>query len=170
MPDIQLIAFDRRHLAATLVWINDPVLMRLLGRTRAVQPDEHERWFDGLARRNDCQYFAIETVNGGRHIGNVWLWDINRIDRRAEVRVLIGQLDDTSKGLGTEAIDLVANYAFTALNLHKVYAYVLAYNPRAKRAFEKAGFQSEGLLRSDRWTGEEFVDVHLLGRLKGRVD
>jgi RimJ/RimL family protein N-acetyltransferase len=163
---VQLVALDRRHLPATLTWMNDPALMRLLGRARVVRPEEHQRWFEALSGRRDCQYFAIETTQGTRHLGNVWLWDIDYQHRRAEVRVLIGEPGGSNKGVGTEAIKLVTDHAFGVLNLHRVYAYVLAFNPRARRAFEKAGFQPEGLLRSDRVSGDTFVDVHLLGRLK----
>lgn len=165
-PRVRLAALDRRHLPATLTWANDPTLMRLLGRVKTVQPDEHQRWFEGLSARSDCEYFAIETVDDRRHVGNIWLWDISRRHRRAEVRVVIGDPGGDNRGLGSEAIALVAAHAFNVLHLHRVYAYVLAFNDRARRAFEKAGFRSEGLLRSDRWTTGGFVDVHLLGRLE----
>jgi RimJ/RimL family protein N-acetyltransferase len=79
-------------------------------------------------------------------------------------------LDHAGKGAGTEAISRLCDYAFDQLNLHKVYAYVLAINPRARRSFEKAGFVLEGTLREDRWTGEEFTDVYLLARLFPRSD
>jgi RimJ/RimL family protein N-acetyltransferase len=141
-------------------------LMRLLGRATRIAADEHLRWFESLAGRSDCRYFAVETLEPRRHLGNVWLWDIDRRHRRAEVRVVIGDPDGTNRGIGSEAIDLAARHAFDVLDLHRVYAHVLAINPRAKRAFEKAGFSPEGLLRGDRWDGERFVDVHVLGRLK----
>lgn len=163
---VRLAEFDRRHVASTLEWMNDPALMRLLGRATRIGEDEHRRWFEGLAGRSDCRFFAIERLEGSRHLGNVWLWDIDRRHLRAEVRVVIGDPDGTDRGMGSEAIELVARHAFDALDLHRVYAYVLAINPRAKRAFEKAGFRPEGLLRGDRWDGERFVDVHVLGRLK----
>jgi RimJ/RimL family protein N-acetyltransferase len=163
---VHLADFDRRHMASTLEWMNDSALMRLLGRDRPIGEDEHRRWFEGLADRSDCRFFAVETRDDARHLGNVWLWDIDGRHRRAEVRVVMGRPDATDRGMGTEAIVLIARYAFDILALHRIYAYVLAINPRAKHAFEKAGFRSEGLLRADRWTGEEFVDVHVLGRLK----
>jgi len=163
---VRITPLDERHLLATLTWANDPTLMRLLGRVKTVEPDEHQRWFVGLSARRDCRYFAIETIDQGRHVGNIWLWDISRRHRRAEVRVVIGEPGGENRGLGSEAIALVAEHAFNVLHLHRVYAYVLAFNDRARRAFEKAGFRSEGLLRSDRWTADGFVDVHLLGRLE----
>ena len=165
-PRVWLRPLGRAHLARTLQWANDPELAALLDRARPVEPEEHQRWFQGLAAREDCRYFAIERAGSGEHIGNVWLWDIVRRHRRAEVRVLIGTPGGENKGLGTEALGLLASYAFSHLDLHKLYAYVLAFNPRAKRAFEKAGYQVEGILRSDRWARDRYVDVYLLGRLR----
>lgn len=160
---VRLRPLERRHLEKTLEWANDPGLMRLLNRAHTVTREEHEQWFAGVQKREDCCYFAIETADG-KHIGNVWLWDIEPRHRRAELRIVM-DLEHAGKGAGTEAISQLCDYAFERLNLHKVYAYVLAINPRARRAFEKAGFALEGTLREDRWTGESFTDVYLLGKL-----
>jgi RimJ/RimL family protein N-acetyltransferase len=163
---IRLRALDRAHLARTLVWVNDPELAGFLDRSRPVSDIEHERWYQNLLERRDRQYFAIELVDGGAHVGNVWLWDIETRHRRAEVRILIGEAAGLDQGFGPEALELVTSHAFDRLNLHKVYAYVLETNPRARRAFEKAGFRPEGLLRSDRWADGRYVDVHVLARVR----
>jgi diamine N-acetyltransferase len=163
---ISLRPLELRHLDQTLVWANDPELMRLLNRALPISDSEHERWFTSLDERNDCIYFAIETNAHSIHVGNIWLWDIDQRHRRAELRIVIGNDAYTGKGAGTEAITRLCDYAFEQLNLHKVYAHVLAINPRARRAFEKAGFVLEGTLREDRWTGESYTDVYLLGKLR----
>ena len=90
---------------------------------------------------------------------------LNLQDRRAEVRIVIGEPAQMGQGIGTEAIGLLSDYAFAQLKLHKLYAYVLDINPRARRSFEKAGFVLEGTLREDRWVEDRFVDVYLLGRI-----
>ena len=59
-----------------------------------------------------------------------------------------------------------ARLAFSELGLHRIYAYVLAINPRAQRAFERAGFALEGKLRDDRWVDDRFVDAYLLAQGK----
>jgi RimJ/RimL family protein N-acetyltransferase len=162
---VRLVPLAENHLGATFEWVNDPAMMRLLGRTAPVEPDEHQRWFLGLSTRTDCRYFAVETTESGRHVGNVWLWDMNAPDRKSEVRVLFGDEASRGHGYGSEAIALLANLAFTTFDVHRLYAYVFARNPRAKRAFEKAGFVVEGLLRQERRFGNEFIDVYLLARL-----
>ena len=163
---VRLRPLDRSHLASTLRWRNDPELSRLLGRLNPVSEAEHERWFTVVVSQPDCRFWAIETMADGAHVGNVWLWAIDRRHQKAEVRIAIGDGSARNRGLGSEALDLVARDAFEAVGLHKVYAYVLDINPRALRAFEKAGFSREGLLRLDRWSGDRFVDVHLVARLK----
>jgi RimJ/RimL family protein N-acetyltransferase len=162
---VSLCPFERRHLEVTRAWSNHPQLMRLLGRSQVVSEDEHERWFASLGGRVDCAYFAIETNVDAKHVGNIWLWDVEPRHRKAELRIVIGDQTHLGHGAGSEAISLLCKYAFTSLNLHKVYAYVLGINPRALRAFEKAGFLVEGTLREDRRLDEGFIDVYFLGKL-----
>lgn len=162
---VRLVPLGPQHLQATLAWVNDPEMMRLLGRSAPVTPAEHRQWFETLASRSDCRYFAVETTDTDVHIGNIWLWDIDRRHRRAEVRILFGNGTGRDRGLGSEAIGRLAGLVFGTMDLHRLCAYVMTLNPRAKRAFEKAGFTGEGLLRGDRWIGDAWVDTHILGRV-----
>jgi RimJ/RimL family protein N-acetyltransferase len=164
---IHLTPLSHRHVEATRMWANDPVLMTLMDRAQAVEEAEHKSWFQALQNRSDCRYFAIETNDEARHVGNVWLWAVDLRHRKAELRIVIGDAPHHGKGWGTQAIELACLFAFQELKLHKVYAYVLSLNPRALRAFEKAGFIVEGTLKADRWVGDRFVDVYVLGKLNG---
>lgn len=164
---VRLVPLDRRHLAQTLAWANDPELMRLMDRVRPVSEAEHEAWFASVVRGDDCAYFAIETSDAGLHVGNVWLWSIDRRHRKAELRVVIGDTSARGRGLGSEAIDRMCRQAFERMALHRIYAYVLSSNPEGHRAFERAGFMLEGTLRDDRSAGDGFVDAYLMARLSG---
>jgi RimJ/RimL family protein N-acetyltransferase len=163
-PNVCLVPFDRRHFEATRAWANDLELSRLLDRARPISDVEHESWTASIHGREDCVFFAIETA-ANRHVGNVWLWAIDPRHRKAEVRIIIGETQSLGRGIGSEAIQLIADYARDRLNLRRLYAYVLGTNPRAKRAFEKAGFELEGTLRQERWVGDQYADVWLLGRV-----
>jgi RimJ/RimL family protein N-acetyltransferase len=161
---VRLSPFDRRHLDETRRWANEPALMRQLDRAWPVGDAEHEEWFAALAGCRDRLYFAVEALEDRAHLGNAWLFDIDWRHRRAELRIVIGNPAAQGRGVGTESIDLLSTYAFERLNLHKIVAYVLDSNPRARRAFEKAAFAVEGTLKEDRWAGDAYVDVHVLGR------
>ena len=162
--NVCLCPLDRRHAEGARAWANDVELARLLDRARPVSDAEHEKWTAGLHGRDDCVYFAIETAEG-RHVGNVWLWGIDPRHRKAEVRIVIGEPQALGRGMGSEAIRLLADYARDRLNLRRLYAYVLSTNPRARRAFEKAGFELEGTLRQDRWVGDGYADVWIVSRV-----
>lgn len=167
---VRLVPLDRPHLARTREWANDPQLMRLMDRQTPVSEAEHDAWFASVVPGDDCAYFAIETVDEGAHVGNAWLWAIDRHHRKAELRVVIGDAAARGRGMGTEAIDRLCRHGFDTLGLHRIYAYVLSINPAARHAFERAGFALEGTLRDDRWAGDQFVDTYLLARLReGRL-
>ena len=91
--------------------------------------------------------------------------ELTHFHRKAELRILIGERECLEKGIGTEAIQLLCQYGFNDMKLHKIYAYVHATNPRARRAFEKAGFEVEGVLKDDRCIEGQFTNVYLLGKL-----
>lgn len=162
---VSLVPLDRQHLARTREWANDPVVMRLMNRAQPVTEAEHERWFTSVLTRPDCAYFAVVRDAEPRHVGNVWLWDIDTRHAQAELRVVVGEPSARGHGLGVTAIDQLCRHGFERLNLHRIYAYVLSINPGGRRAFEKAGFVLEGTLRDDRWCDDQFVDTWLLARL-----
>ena len=163
---MHIVPLEQRHLERTLDWANEPEVMRLMDRSRAVSTAEHDAWFKSVVTSEDCAYFAIETADASAHVGNVWLWAIDRRHRKAELRVVIGDPAARGKGLGTEAIDRLCQHGYDRVGLHRVYAYVLSINPGARRAFERAGFTLEGTLRDDRSSGDAFVDTYLLARLR----
>jgi RimJ/RimL family protein N-acetyltransferase len=164
---VNLVPLDRRHLARTLRWANDPDLMQMMDRARVVSEAEHQAWFETLEGHDDRAYFAIEMTGESLHVGNVWLWAIDRRHLKAELRVVIGEAAARGKGIGAAAIDRMCRHSFDVLNLHRVYAYVLATNPVARLAFERAGFALEGALRDDRRAGDRFIDSYLMARVNG---
>ncbi len=169
-PNVALVPFQQQHLERSREWFNDPGLASLLNRSSTITEEEHLQWFQSLPQRTDLAYFAIELEKAKKHIGNIWLADIDRANGKAELRIVIGDSSSTSRGLGSEAMELLCDYAFGQLNLHRVYAYVLGTNARAKRGFEKAGFTVEGVLKDDRWTGEDYCDAFILARLATGIE
>jgi len=141
-------------------WVNDPKIAKLIGRDTPVTKEEHEKWY---LRLKDEMAFVYAIEVNAQYIGNVWLYDVDFENVKAEVRILIGK--EQGKGYGTQAINLIVKCAFERLNLNRLYAYVFDYNKRAKKAFESAGFVEEGLLKSDRFLNGEYVDTYIMARV-----
>jgi RimJ/RimL family protein N-acetyltransferase len=63
-------------------------------------------------------------------------------------------------------LELIERYAFEELNLHRLSLGVFAYNPRARRAYEKAGFVVEGRERGAILRDGQRADVIIMGILR----
>jgi RimJ/RimL family protein N-acetyltransferase len=53
----------------------------------------------------------------------------------------------------------MVGHAFEEVGLHRVSLYVFTHNPRARRAYEKAGFVAEGVERQTLWQDGEWIDA-----------
>jgi len=160
--EVKLRSFERRDLETYRGWANDPKISLLIGRSKPITRSEHREWYHKLVRNRHAIVFAIEV--NSQYIGNVWLWDIDWLNRKAEVRILIGERHGL--GFGTEALDLISKYAFDKLNLKRLYAYIFTHNKRAKGAFEQARFNTEGRLASERFIDGGYVDTFIMARIK----
>jgi [ribosomal protein S5]-alanine N-acetyltransferase len=163
---VRLRAFAPRDAEPYRIWINDPEIARLIDRAGPVTPAEHEAWYRELVSSESAAVFAVDRLTDDEFIGLVWLYEIHSRHRRAEVRIVIGDRSCWGGGYGTDALRLVVQIAFGPLRLEKLWADVLATNPRAVAAFERAGFRREGLLAGDRVQGSGRVDVVRLGLLR----
>ncbi|MEM9987593.1 MAG: GNAT family protein, partial [Bacteroidota bacterium] len=66
---------------------------------------------------------------------------INKDDLSTELDILIADHQNQGHGLGTEAIQLLTQYLFDHMNVRRCRIEVISQNPRAIRAYEKAGYE-----------------------------
>lgn len=109
--------------------------------------------------------FSIDDEEG-RLIGHTTLWGGGLPARVATFAIIIGP-DAVGRGYGTDATRTMLRYAFDELGLNKVELRVWAFNTRALRAYEKAGFVREGVRRAAAFHGGRFHDEVLMGVLAG---
>lgn len=141
-------------------FVNDPEIARRVDRAGPVGKSEHAAWCVALSKSPTADLFAVIDRAADEFQGLIWLYDIHARHGRAEVRIVLGRT--RGRGRGPEAIGLLVEYAFRR-GLRKLWADVIAFNAPALRAFEKAGFVREGLLRSDRASDDGRIDVIRLG-------
>jgi RimJ/RimL family protein N-acetyltransferase len=108
-------------------------------------------------------HFAIEA--DGCYIGWVGL-RVNDDEQSGSYRIGIENPEYWGRGYGTEVARLVLRYAFETLGLHRVHLKVAAYNVRARRCYEKAGFRLEGVLRESFQVDGEWQDDVLMAILR----
>ncbi|MCR4618683.1 MAG: GNAT family N-acetyltransferase [Lachnospiraceae bacterium] len=124
--------------------------------------------FEDAAEGADENEGAELQSTADRAIGNVYLLNIDNINKKAEYGVMIGDESIRGKGLGTKIAKLMLKYAFDGLGLHRVYLRALEGNDRAVKSYMNAGFKKEGFLVDDVCIDGEFKSVTWMAAVSGR--
>jgi RimJ/RimL family protein N-acetyltransferase len=91
--------------------------------------------------------YSIIDAEKDELLGNCGFLEIDGINQTAEIGIFIGNKNYWGKGYGTEALTLLIDYGFKALNLHNIMLRVFGFNGRAKKCYEKIGFREIGVRR-----------------------
>ena len=140
-----------RHANNRSVWINL--------RDRFPHPYTHadaRNWLDTVVGISPETNFAIavegEAVGG---IGFTVQHDVAH--RSAEIGYWLGE-DFWGRGIATEALIAVTDYAFANYDLCRLYAHVFDWNPASVRVLEKAGYEFEGRLKKSVTKNGQTID------------
>ncbi len=110
--------------------------------------------------------FLICLVADDRPIGEVMLVDLDHRNGSAQLGIFIGEPGEWGKGYGTDAVNAIVDFGFAELRLERIWLNVWTENPRAQRAYEKAGFVHEGTIRNDRYEHGEHTSGHVMSILR----
>ncbi|HWI62822.1 MAG TPA: GNAT family protein [Symbiobacteriaceae bacterium] len=148
-------------------WLNDPDTVRYLGmRPARLSRDEVRKYLEACAASSaNIAEFAIETLDGC-HIGGTCLREFNHVARSAEFGICIGNEDFRGQGYGTEVTQLIVKIGFEEFNLNRIWLTVNAENAAGVRAYEKAGFLREGLLRQNSFVHGRYYDTYIMAILR----
>ena len=125
--------------------------------------DWHEGYFDQNNQEiGQCFWIMVS----GQKIGQVNYNKIDQHNKKVELDVIIGPKEYLGKGYGTDALKTLITYLFDNFNINKIWIEARANNPRAIRAYQKIGFQQEGLLREENFFEGKFVNCIRFGLLK----
>jgi ribosomal-protein-alanine N-acetyltransferase len=73
------------------------------------------------------------------------------------------KIEAQGKGVASEALTLIKNYAFTTLNLNKLVASCSLNNIGSYKVLEKAGFIREGCLKQNSILNGKYIDDYIYG-------
>ena len=161
---LRLEALGPRHFAGAWAALQEPEVVRLTGTHATFTRDAVRSWLESLEGRPDRADWAIVRATDDRHIGEAVLNDFDADNRSASFRIALASPSVFGQGYGTEATRAVLHHAFR-LGLHRVELEVFAFNPRARRAYEKAGFVVEGRRRDALYWDGAWVDAIVMGCL-----
>ena len=115
-------------------------------------------------KKGNSLILAITLKESGLLIGSVGLY-VNKIHQNAELGYWIGK-DYWGNGYCSEAVSGIINYAFTHMNLNKIFANFLTRNSASGRVLIKNGFNKEGFFFFYIKYADSFEDVEFYSLLK----
>ncbi|HET6347820.1 MAG TPA: GNAT family N-acetyltransferase [Candidatus Krumholzibacteria bacterium] len=140
-----------RHANNRNVWINLRDMFPF-----PYTPADARSWIR-LATTHGLNYvFAIDV--DGFAVGAVGLKPGDDVRRyNAEIGYWLGE-EYWNRGIITEAVLAVTDYAFKTLGMVRVHAEVFHWNEASMRVLEKAGYTREGVLRKAAYKDRQWVD------------
>ncbi len=147
-------------------WINSRQEVLLNAPYKPIAVSQHQAWLEKIQNSNDLVIFGIRLKKTQKLIGTCQLHSIHYIHRSAELQIRVGEPAYRGNGYGTEAVELLLDFAFKDLNLQRVYLHVFKKNESALRLYEKLGFAREGVLRKAAHIDGKYVDVIVMGILR----
>ena len=114
----------------------------------------------------DGYRFVICTRADDTPIGTVALERLDLVNGSASFDISIGVPEAWGHGYGTDALNAIMDFGFGELRLHRIWLLVYAFNERARRSYERAGFHLEGTFRDGVFRRGAWHDVHEMAILR----
>jgi [ribosomal protein S5]-alanine N-acetyltransferase len=143
--------------------VRDREVTRFLAIDPPASPDDTRFFIERCHeyRRQDREYvFVIAEVASDEPMGIIGLRHLDPPMRTAQVGTWVARRH-WGRAVNAEAKQLLLDFAFGTLELHRIEARIAVDNHRSRRAFERLGAQREGRLRESFFKDGGYYDQDL---------
>ncbi|MDD2400630.1 MAG: GNAT family protein [Clostridia bacterium] len=114
--------------------------------------------------------YLVQRKSDLRPIGVAGLRNIDRINGNVELVLGIGEKDMRLAGYGVDILIVLLDIAYYQLGLEKAYLRIYGNNDLGIRSAVSFGFISEGKMRRQVFMEGKYIDLWILGLLKGEYE
>lgn len=150
-----------------LSWLKDPEIIQYLEvRHGEHTPENVVGFVENMLASPDNLQMGMFLKDENAHIGNIKLGPVNWRYKRADIGLMIGDKKNWGKGYAGEAIEAISNIGFEELNLNRIQAGAYGSNIGSVKAFLKAGFSEEAVLKSYWLLDGQSEDHRILSKVR----
>lgn len=142
-------------------WENDPTIWAVSGTIAPFSHHQLQRFLDEQQfdlQQTRQQRLIIQTRDEGRAVGALDLFELDLLNRRAGIGVLIAEPSDRGQGYAKDAVEAVVRYAREVLGLSQLWCNVGADNTASRKLFAACGFAECGTKRQWLWSPDGWQD------------
>jgi RimJ/RimL family protein N-acetyltransferase len=165
---IKLKPLTKEHLTPFYTWLNDDnVINYSLTLFQQLSTEkEISEWYSSLLKDSKNYTTGIFLKESEVLIGYAGICNISNTNRSGEFFIFIGDKTQWGKGIGTQVTKQILAYGFEKLNLNRIMLTVSAPNNGGIRAYVKAGFKKEGVMRNACFREGQFHDKIMMSILR----
>ena len=146
-------AVEKKDLSVLKDWRNKPELRKFFREINELNDVNQEKWFESICDKNsNNKMFVILKKDSGELMGACGLCYLDWINRSADFSIYLGYknlyIDDK---YAIDAAELLIEYGFAILNLHRLWAEIYSIDDSKKVFFNKLGFTLDGEFRETYW-------------------
>lgn len=146
--------------------INDQEVSRMVvGWSFPVSKKEQLDWYNKVVTDTNKR-FTICMIEDDKAVGMATLTNIDLVNRSAFHGIKLHPTCPKGKGVGTDSVMTLMEYAFNQINLNRLDGEWLLYNIASKKLYEKCGWHEEGTKKKAIYRDGEYHDLAITGILK----
>ncbi len=163
---LKLIEFEEKYIDNKVMsWFENKDLMKFYTNSKK-KIDKNELIHSVITGKNEGESYTylISFKETDELIGTVKLGPINKAHKISDLVTLIGEKRDYyGKGIGTEAIQLAIKLAFEKYDIRKLFGGMYRSNIPSIKAYTRAGWIIEGVLKGHYLVNGKNEDRILVG-------
>jgi len=158
-------AMGREDMKMICDMFNDPELENLVvGWSFPISLEQQNHWYDTHINDNNNFRFVIEVPGEGT-VGIATLTGIDWKNRIATHGIKLANVENRSKGIGTDVVMAIMRYAFDELQLHRLETTQFEENIASCKLYRKCGWKEEGRKRECIYKRGTYRDLIVVGIL-----
>jgi RimJ/RimL family protein N-acetyltransferase len=148
-------------------WNNDAELNRLDNELPYEKEpfSEFKKRFEEMVYHPGSQNIDFEIYADGRLIGIAYVVNISHHNKHCAVGITIGNREYWGRGCGRESLELLLEYCYKELGMHRVSAETFEYNEAWRKLVRDAGFKRDGVERDYLFRDGEYWDKEVYSML-----
>ena len=166
---VGLRAVEKEDLQAFRDWRNIVDFRKHFREVRELSLADQTEWFESLQKTKHINYmFTIVDLKTNQPIGAAGLLYVNWINRAGDFSFYIGsdEVYIDNKGVAKEAAELLIDYGFKNLNLHKIWMELYEFDNRKINFFKKEfDFKQDALLRDNCFEDGKYWDSLIISKI-----
>lgn len=109
---------------------------------------------------------VIETKEDSKNVGLIDLFEYDPKNKRVGLGLLITNIGNRNKGIGSQAVELLIKYVFEFLQVHQIFINIDTSNSASIKLFNNFGFELIGIKKDWNFYDNSFHDEAIYQLIK----